>query len=51
MAFNSQLKAWAVDRAIETKKAGADDRTVIEIAEAYIEFVDVDGEQETQGDE
>lgn len=41
MKYNEQIKAWAIDRAIETLKIGADGITpeaVLEAAQRYVEY-------------
>jgi len=41
MNYNAQMKAWAIDRALETVKLSKDESSpenVIKIAEKYCEF-------------
>lgn len=49
MNYNSQLKAWAIDRAIETLKiAGTmDGENVINLAQKYVEYA-ADAEPEAE---
>lgn len=53
MKYNEQIKAWAIDRAIETLKIGSSGITpesVLETAQKYVEYTHTPGDDDDAGE-